>query len=381
MTFAEVLTESIALLQRQGRISYRALKRQFGLDDQYLEDLKLELTDVLHLAVDHAGTMLVWTGAPSASHAADITAPRPVGAERRQLTVMFCDLIDSTTLARQLDPEDLRDVVGAYQQATTELVERFGGHVAQYLGDGLLVYFGYPQAHEDDPHRAVRAALAILEAVGPLNARLARHPRVSLALRISVHTGPVVVGQLGAGDHREHLAVGDTPNVAARVQTLAAANTVLITAPTWRIVQGYFACEPLGTHLLKGLADPTPVYRVLHESGAESRLDVASPGGLTPLVGRDAEVSLLFERWAEARSGRGQIVLLGGEPGIGKSRLVEVLSEHVSAEGLRIAFRCSSYHTHSALYPTISHLQRVLRFDPNHSEALRYRRLLLRGRI
>src|SRR5437867_3661002 len=375
MTFAEVLTESIALLQRQGRISYRALKRQFGLDDQYLEDLKLELTDVLHLAVDHAGTMLVWTGAPSASHAADITAPRPVGAERRQLTVMFCDLIDSTTLARQLDPEDLRDVVGAYQQATTELVERFGGHVAQYLGDGLLVYFGYPQAHEDDPHRAVRAALAILEAVGPLNARLARHPRVSLALRISVHTGPVVVGQLGAGDHREHLAVGDTPNVAARVQTLAAANTVLITAPTWRIVQGYFACEPLGTHLLKGLADPTPVYRVLHESGAESRLDVASPGGLTPLVGRDAEVSLLFERWAEARSGRGQIVLLGGEPGIGKSRLVEVLSEHVSAEGLRIAFRCSSYHTHSALYPTISHLQRVLRFDRDDTPDARLTKL------
>src|SRR5439155_25309269 len=152
MTFAEVLTESIALLQRQGRISYRALKRQFGLDDQYLEDLKLELTDVLHLAVDPAGTMPVWTGAPSASPAADITAPRPVGAERRQLTVMFCDLIDSTTLARQLDPGDLRDVVGAYQQATTELVERFGGHVAQYLGDGLLVYFGYPQAHEADPY-------------------------------------------------------------------------------------------------------------------------------------------------------------------------------------------------------------------------------------
>jgi class 3 adenylate cyclase/predicted ATPase len=377
MTFAEVLTQTIALLERQGRISYRALKRQFALDEQYLADLKFELTDVLHLAVDHAGTMLVWIGASATSSAGEITAPTPaMGAERRQLTVMFCDLVDSTSLARQLDPEDLRDVVRALQQITTELVERFGGHVAQYLGDGVLVYFGFPQAHEDDPHRAVRAALAIVDAIGPLNARLAGHPRVCLALRISIHTGPVVVGQLGSGQHHEQLAVGDTPNVAAHVQTLAAPNTVLITAPTWRIVQGYFACDFMGAHLLKGATDPMPVYRVLRESGVESRLDIAAPGGLTPLVGRDAEVSRLLERWEQAKSGLGQVVLIKGEPGIGKSRLVELLRDHVSAEGFtRIAFRCSSYHTHSALYPTISHLQRLLHFDRDDTPDTRLNKL------
>src|SRR5213593_2770409 len=300
MKFADVVTQAIALLQRQGRVSYRALKRQFALDDQYLEDLKLELTEVLQVASDHAGTMLVWTGSsgPSALSAESFApASGPSDAERRQLTVMFCDLVDSTSLARQLDPEDLRDVVRAYQQTTTDLVEDFDGHVAQYLGDGLLVYFGFPQAHEDDAHRAVRASLAILEAIGPLNERLRRQPGVSLSVRISIHTGPVVVGQLGAGHRPERLAVGDTPNVAAHVQTLAAPNTVLITAPTWRIVRGYFACEPLGDQFLKGLPDPMSLYRVLHQSGAESRLDVAAPSGLTPLVGRDAEMSLLFQRW------------------------------------------------------------------------------------
>jgi len=277
---------------------------------------------------------------------------------------MFCDLVDSTPLASQLDPEDWREVVRAYQETATAVIQRFDGHIAQYLGDGVLVYFGYPQAHEDDARRAVRTGLGIVEAMGALNARLAQQHGVRLAVRIGIHTGVVVVGEMGGGSRQEQLAMGETPNVAARIQGLAAPDTVVISPTTFRLVQGYFTCHDLGAHPLKGLAAPLQVYRILGESAAQSRLDIAGATGLTPLVGRNAEVALLLERWAHSQDGTGQVVLLHGEAGIGKSRLVEVLRERVRSQGAtRMVFRCSPSHQNSALYPVIDHLQQFLQWQ------------------
>jgi class 3 adenylate cyclase len=202
-------------------------------------------------------------------------------AERRQLTVLFCDLVDSTALSARLDPEEFREVVRAYQATCAEVITRFDGYIAQYLGDGLLVYFGYPQAHEDDAQRGVRVGLGILEAMRPLNARLARDRSVRLAVRLGIHTGLVVVGEIGAGTRHEQLALGETPNIAARLQSLAEPDTLVISAATYRLIQGFFTCRDLGRLTLKGISTPVPVYRVLEESGAQSRLDVGSTTGLT----------------------------------------------------------------------------------------------------
>jgi class 3 adenylate cyclase/predicted ATPase len=382
MTFEEILAHVIEVLQREGRISYRALQRRFDLDDAYLDDVKVELIEAKQLARDENGRILVWA-APAATtalpptvqeelpdswpaaqtpqQASTYVAPSAPEAERRQLTVLFCDLADSTRLARQLDPEDLRKVIRAYQATCVAVIQRFAGHVAQYLGDGLLVYFGYPQAHEDDAQRAVRTGLGILEAMGTLPARRLRDTSVRLAVRIGIHTGLVVVGEMGSGGRHEYLALGDTPNLAARLQGLAAPNTVVISAATARLVHGYFTCEDLGTHALKGLEMPVHAYQVLGESAAQGRLDVAEATGLTPLVGREAEVTLLRERWAQSRDGLGQVVVLSGEAGIGKSRLVRVLTERVvEVHTPRLMLRCSPYHTNSALYPVIEHLHRLL---------------------
>src|SRR5712691_490836 len=275
MTFEEILDHTLDMLQRRGRVSYRALKRQFELDDPYLDDLKAEIIEVLQLAVDQDNTMLVWTGssdtppappspaipsapqpAPQAESPASAPTP-PIGhhtpdAERRQLTVMFCDLVDSTALSGQLDPEDLRQVVRAYQATCAEVIQRFDGHIAQYLGDGLLVYFGYPQAHEDDAQRAVRTALGIVEAMDSLNSHLGQRQGVRLAVRVGLHTGLVVVGEMGSGGRQEQLALGDTPNIAARLQGLAAPDTVVISAATQRLIQGYFTWHALGSQTLEG---------------------------------------------------------------------------------------------------------------------------------
>jgi class 3 adenylate cyclase/tetratricopeptide (TPR) repeat protein len=385
MTFEELLDQAIALLQRRGRLTYRALKRQFDLDDAYLEDLKAELIQGQRLAADEDGAVLVWIGgtevsprttppAPQseaqpgtadAQHTLSLPAPDvppSPDAERRQLTVLFCDLVDSTALASQLDPEDLRAVVRAYQATCAEVIQRFDGHIAQYLGDGLLVYFGYPQAHEDTVQRAVRSGLGMVEAMGTLNTRLEREYGVRLAVRLGIHTGLVVVGEVGSGGRQEQLALGETPNIAARLQGLAAPDTVVISEATAHLIHGYFVYQPLGVQALKGLPQPLQVYRVLHESGAQTRLDIITPHGLTPLVGRDEEVGLLQRRWDQATVGMGQVVLLSGEAGIGKSRLVQVLKEYItSAPHTRIEWRGSPYHQQSALYPVIDHLQRLLR--------------------
>ena len=274
------------------------------------------------------------------------------------MTVLFCDLVDSTSLARQLDPEDLRQVIRAYQATCAAVIERFAGHIAQYLGDGLLVYFGYPQAHEDDAARAVHTGLGMVEAIGTLNTELVRDHGVRLAVRVGIHTGLVVIGEMGSGDRPERLALGETPNIAARLQGLAAADTVVISATTQQLVQGLFTCQTLGVPTLKGLDSPLAVYQVLGASVAPSRFEAVVTSGLTPLVGRAEEVGLLQRRWTQVQEGYGQVVLLSGEAGIGKSRLVRELYDIVARDGAtRLTFRCSPYHQQSALYPVIEYLQ------------------------
>jgi class 3 adenylate cyclase len=380
MEFADILEQTIALLQHQGRISYGALKRRFGLDDAYLDDLKIELIEAQQLARDENGRILVWAGLSEQAPlpvAEPMRGPAPSvpqgeiphgerhtpNAERRQLTVLLCDLVDSTALAEQLDPEDLRDVIRAYQAACAMVIEPLAGHIAQYLWDGLLVYFGYPQAHEDDAQRAVRAGLGMVAAVQALNTQLAQRQRVRIAVRIGIHTGVVMVGEMGGGSRQEQLALGDTPNLAARLQGLAAPDTVVLSAATFRLVQGYFTYQDLGAHTLRGVSASVQVYRILGESGVQGRLEAVALSRLTPLVGREEEVALLHRRCEQATMGIGQVVLLSGEAGIGKSRLVQVLKDHVAHEPhVLIEWRGSSYHQQSALHPVIDHLHRLLRW-------------------
>ncbi len=301
-------------------------------------------------------------------------------AERRQLTVMFCDLVDSTALSEQLDPEEWRAVVQEYQRVCAEGIHRFDGCIAQYLGDGLLVYFGYPVAHEDDAQRAARVGLEILAELPSLNERLRQTVRaiheLPLQVRIGIHTGLVVIGEIGEGGRREQLALGDTPNIAARLQGLAKPDTVVISAATHRLIAGLLDCQDLGSHSLKGVSTPIQIYKVVGESGARSRLDVAVTTGLTPLVGREEEVGLLFKRWEQAKAGDGQVVMLNGEAGIGKSRLVQVLKEHITHEvHAQVECRCSPYYQNSALYPVIDHLQRLLEFHREDSSEEKFDKL------
>jgi TOMM system kinase/cyclase fusion protein len=392
MDFYTLLDHVIELLRQRQRVTYRALQRQFDLDEETLNDLKDELLYAQQVARDEDGRVLVWTGPPEAlptpspvvsqpappvpqdasplAAGHGVIAPQTPEAERRQLTVLFCDLVDSTTLARQLDPEDLRAVVRAYQEACAKVIARFEGHIAQYLGDGLLVYFGYPLAHEDDAQRAVRAGLGMVEAMRGLKARLEQERGVHLAVRLGIHTGLVVVGEVGSGTRQEQLALGETPNLAARLQGIAAPNTLVISAATLPLLGGFFACQSLGTPLLRGFAQPLEVYQVLYESMARSRLEAVGSTGLTPLVGREQEVELLLQRWAQVKDGLGQVVLLSGEAGIGKSRLVRVLTEHVAREpqAWLTPCQCSPYYQNTALYPMLELLERVaLRFDREES--------------
>jgi class 3 adenylate cyclase len=392
MDFYKVVDQVVKLLQQRGRLTYRSLKVQFKLDDATLEALKDELL-FSHPVVDHDGRGVVWTGASEAKPAPVLASPsaqtsqpplaeeelppqvaplsteqRIPEAERRQLTVMFCDLVESTALSGQLDPEDYRDMVRAYQRVCTDVLQRYDGHIAQLLGDGLLIYFGYPHAHEDDPQRAVRAGLGMLAVMGDLNSRLQPDKGIQLAIRVGVHTGLVVVGEMGGQGRQEQLALGETPNIAARIQGLAAPNTVVISDATHHLVQGYFQCQDMGAQPLRGVAEPMRVYHVLRESGATSRLEVAQPRGLTPLVGRESEVTLLLERWEQVKAGHGQVVLLTGEAGIGKSRLVQMLKDYVANEPhIRWECRSAEYYQNTALFPLTDLFQRILRFEAHET--------------
>ncbi|HEY7712371.1 MAG TPA: adenylate/guanylate cyclase domain-containing protein, partial [Candidatus Entotheonella sp.] len=297
-------------------------------------------------------------------------------AERRQLTVMFCDLVGSTHLSSQLDPEDLRDVIRAYQETAAAVIQRYAGHIAQYLGDGLLIYFGFPVAHEDDAQRAVYTGLGICEAMTTLNMRLETAYPIPLAVRIGIHTGPVVVGEIGGGGRHENLALGETPNIAARLEGLARPNTVVISDRTAQLVQRAFVLEAMGPQDLKGVAAPILVSRVLGPLEPRQSEDESVPAGTPFLVGRDEETGLLRRRWEQAKAGQGQVVLLSGEAGIGKSTLTETLRAQVHHEGLtRIVYRCSPYHTNTAFYPVMTHLENLLRFEREDAPAVKLDKL------
>jgi class 3 adenylate cyclase/tetratricopeptide (TPR) repeat protein len=295
-----------------------------------------------------------------------------ISAERRQLTVMFCDLVGSTALASRLDPEDLREVLGAYRAVVAEIVAGFGGYVAKYMGDGVLSYFGYPQAHEHDAEQAVRAGLALIDRVGRLESGSA-----ALASRIGIATGLVVVGDLiGSGEAQERGVVGETPNLAARLQEMASANAVLVAESTRRLVGDLFDYRDLGAVRIKGLAEPVLAAQVLSESTVESRFEALRSAALSPLVGRGEEVRLLLRRWAQAKDGEGQIVLISGEAGIGKSRIVAALQERLESERLiRLRYFCSPHRRDSALFPIITQLERAAGFTRDDAPAAKLDKL------
>ncbi len=279
-------------------------------------------------------------------------------AERRQVTVMFSDLVGSTALSARLDLEDLREVISAYQMCVADTVRRFGGFVARYMGDGVLIYFGYPAAHEDDAERAVRAGLALVDAVATLPAT------EPLQVRIGAATGMVVVGDLvGSGKGQERDIVGETPNLAARLQAIAEPNAVVIAEATRNLLGNLFELRDLGPKELKGITGPVKAFAVLRASSVESRFEAMHAGGMTALVGRDEELELLLRRWARAKTGEGQAVLLSGEAGIGKSRLSAALMEDIAAEPhTRLRYFCSPQHTDSAFYPIIGQFERAAGF-------------------
>ena len=305
-------------------------------------------------------------------HAPADAAPVSEG-ERRHLTVLFCDLVGSTALAVQLDPEDLSAVIRRFQATCAAMITQGGGHVARYMGDGILAYFGYPQAHEDDAECAVRAGLDLVAKVGQL--LLPSHE--PLQVRVGIATGLVIVGEtIGEGSSREQAVVGETPNLASRLQSVAPPNTVVVAANTRRLLGDVFVCEDLGSFELKGISEPAKVWRVTGERAVESRFEAMRSGKLTQFVGRQNELSQLLGLWERAKAGEGQVPLLCGEPGIGKSRLSMTLFEQIAAEPhMTIRHQCSPHHTNSPFYPIIRQLEHAARFERDDTAEVKLEKL------
>jgi class 3 adenylate cyclase len=340
------------------------------LTDQDLEKLGVLLGDRRKML--RAIAKLEALDAPIAVATTTPATPRSVDtAERRQVTVMFSDLVGSTALSARMDPEDLREVISGYQKYVARTVERFGGFVAKYMGDGVLIYFGYPRAHEDDAERAVRSGLELVAAVGALKTH------APLQTRVGIATGLVVVGDLiGSGASQEQAIVGETPNLAARLQGIAEPNSVVIAESTRRLVGNMFELEDLRPHELKGIASPVRAWAALRPSLVESRFDALHTVGLTELVGREEELELLMRRWSKAKRGEGQVVLLSGEPGIGKSRLTAALVERIAGEPhTRLRYFCSPQHTDSALFPIISQMERAAALAHNDTTQVKLDKL------
>jgi class 3 adenylate cyclase/predicted ATPase len=378
----------LAWLTRLGLEQYERAFRDNDVDAEVLPELTAE--DLIGLGVTSVGHRRILLAAIATlrdkpTRAGERNAPItalaskevPSGspsssAERRQLTVMFCDLVGSTELAARLDPEDLLEVISAYHRAVTEIVSGFDGFVAKYMGDGVPVYFGYPRAHEDDAERAVRAGLGLIDAVSRLDVKSTK-----LQTRVGIATGLVVVGDLiGSGSAQEPSVVGDTPNLAARLQGLAEPDAVVITAGTRRLVGDLFEYRDLGAVEVKGIAAPVPAWQVLRSSAIESRFEALRGSVLSRLVGRDDEIDLLLRRWARAKAGDGQVVLVSGESGIGKSRIAAALEEQLHTElHLRLRYFCSPYHQDSALFPFIDQLGRASGFARDDTPAAKLNKL------
>lgn len=344
MSFESLLDAATELLKRRRRITYRALKREFGIDDETLADLRDELIIGQRVARDDGGLVLEWVAAA------------PQAAERRWLTVMFCDLVGSTKLSTRLDPEDLRDIVRGYHEQCAAVLQPLGGYIAQYLGDGILVYFGYPVANEDDAERAVHAGLMVVQAVGQFSERFAATPVGGLQVRVGIHTGRVVVGDLGDSSNPETLALGEAPNIAAHIQSVAGPGQVLISDATYALLPAAaFATDDLGAVVLKDPAKPVHLHRVLADRAA------VGPGASLPprqrLVDPGGCLDRLLTLWRSVRDGAGRLMVLRGEAGLGKSRLAAELCDRVLAQGDRVrVLRCSAFHRHSALHPIAQHL-------------------------
>ena len=365
----------VVWLRSLGLGKYEALFRENDIDDTVV--LTLTAEDLKELGVTSFGhrrkllDAVAALGSDAGTKAADeprsgTSAPGAFAedrAERRQVTVMFSDLVGSTAMSARMDAEDLREIISAYQECVTETVQRFGGFVAKYMGDGVLVYFGYPQAHEDDAERAVRAGLELVAAVG----RLKTH--APLQTRVGIATGLVVVGDLvGSGASQEQAIVGETPNLAARLQGVAEPNSVVVAESTRKLVGNLFELEDLGAQDLKGMSGPLRAWAALRPASVESRFEAMHAGALTEPVGREEELELLLRRWSKAKVGEGQVVLLSGEPGIGKSRLTAALLERLVAEPhTRLRYFCSPQHTDSALFPIISQMERAAGFAHDDS--------------
>jgi class 3 adenylate cyclase/tetratricopeptide (TPR) repeat protein len=365
MSFLDTVERAKAYLVRHSRVSLGALRREFDLDDEAVQALVGELVQVQCVATLD-GAVLAWADPPahppaelpatsvaSTARLAEIATSSPAPeAERRQLTVMFCDLVGSTTLGQRLDSEDFREIVRGYYDAARTVTDRWGGHVAAYMGDGLLVYFGYPQAREDDAERAVRAGLEIVAALPAFNEALEAARGIRLAVRVGMHTGMVVVGELGR--HGANVALGDTMNRAARIEAAAEPDTVVCSSATLRLVSGLFVTRDLGACEIKGIDPPMHLHQVVRASGMRNRLDVAAAAGLTPLVGRQQELGLLEDRWQQVTEGRGQAVLICGEAGIGKSRLVQAFRERIADRPHTwLECRGSPYTQDSAFHPVL----------------------------
>ena len=348
-------------LQSLGLERYTAAFRENEIDETVLLRLTAEdLKDIGVGAIGHRRKLLDAIAALRTDAKGEMpaeVASTPSG-ERRQVTVMFSDLVGSTALSTRMDPEDLREVISAYQKCVADTVQHFGGFVAKYMGDGVLVYFGYPQAHEDDAERAVRAGLELVAAVGGLQTH------APLQTRVGIATGLVVVGDLiGSGASQEQAIVGETPNLAARLQSIAEPNSVVIAESTRRLLGNLFELQVVQAKDLKGITEPVQAWAALRGSSAKGRFEALRATGLTALVGREEELELLLQRWSKAKSGEGQVVLLSGEAGIGKSRLIVALLERLATEPhVRLRHFCSPQHTDSAFYPIIGQWERAAGF-------------------
>ena len=365
-------------LRALGLERYEATFRENDVNAEVLGDLTAEDLDGLGVVtIGHRRRLLVAIGKLNEQVGTEAGGPMleaaiagplrddalSYGGERRQLTVMFCDLVGSTALSEKLDPEELRSLLHAYRTLCGEVIARYDGFVARYVGDGILTYFGWPAAHEEDAERAVLAALEIVHAVKQASST------EDLSVRIGIATGPVVVGEQAGVGGGSRLAVGSTPNLAARLQALAAADQIVIATSTRRLVGNTFELTDLSENDLKGIAEPVHAWRVERALATDSRFD-ANRGGsaLTPLVGRDEELDLLLRRWSQAKDGEGQVVLLSGEPGIGKSRVLNVLRHRLEAQGVHVLrFQCSPYYVNSAFWPVIDNFERTLKFARDES--------------
>src|SRR3984957_482120 len=349
-------------LRSLGLAQYETTFRENGVDADVLPDLTDGDLEKLGVLLGHrkrllkaiAGLSLSAARSPSATV---ISSSKADTAERRQLTVMFCDLVGSTALSARLDPEDIRAIITVYHNCCASLIAGNGGFVAKYMGDGVLAYFGYPQSHEHDAERAVRAGLAIVEAAPKLETA----GGAPLSVRVGIATGIVVVGDLlGSGESQERGVVGDTPNLAARLQSSAAPDSVVIAEGTRKLLGNLFELQDLGRLDLKGVAGPTRAFAALRAGSQESRFEALHADGLTALVGREEERDLLQRRWANAKAREGQVALLSGEAGIGKSRLTAAFLEELAGEAhTRMRYFCSPQHTDSPLYPIIGHMERA----------------------